>query len=664
MSKISYRSDIDGLRALAIIPVLLFHVGIAGFSGGFVGVDIFFVISGYLITSIIAREVEAGTFTFKDFWSRRARRILPASVVMMLGCLVAGWFFLAPDDYFDLGRSAREQAYFAGNFYFWKESGYFDGPSELKPLLHTWSLAVEEQFYVVFPLLFIAAHKFFTQHKLTFFVLFFLASFIASALLVEDYPSSTFYLLHTRAWELLVGGLIAIAPAQRNIKAGLSELVSLAGLAMIVYSIVTYDHSTTFPGATALLPTLGTGAIIWANSYHQTIVSKFLSVRLFVAIGLISYSLYLYHWPLIVFTRYQTIGGELSIAQQVCLIVASILLAYLSWKFVETPFRKKILLPTNRKILMVSLSVLIGVAVIGQLIRKTEGYPQRLGPHVLAYAEAANWEKYQEYCYKLTAKDIENGEICRFGEDDSNVATLLFWGDSHAAAYLPAVRIKAEQHKVLTLHASDSACPPIAGAERPNDDECVAFNRVMLQQVKAHNVTDVLLSGRWASYLYGASNGEQIAILARDSDAEKDSSVAQTIFVETFDSMVSGLRQSGVRVWITRQVPWHEGIQPAHELTKLALKELDTSTLGSPLSPHLERQSFVNNYFDALADADPGIRILDPVPHLCTDGFCPVAKEGTSLYKDEDHLSVRGSEMIAEMFEEMFNGISQRNSSK
>lgn len=213
MSNISYRPDIDGLRALAIIPVLLFHVGIAGFGGGFVGVDVFFVISGYLITSIIAREVEAGEFTFSNFWARRARRILPASILMMIGCLVAGWFILAPDDYFDLGRSAREQAYFAGNFYFWKESGYFDGPSELKPLLHTWSLAVEEQFYFVFPLLFILAHRFFVNHKLSFFVLVFIASFVASVILVDDYPSSTFYLLHTRAWELLVGGLIAIAPA-------------------------------------------------------------------------------------------------------------------------------------------------------------------------------------------------------------------------------------------------------------------------------------------------------------------------------------------------------------------------------------------------------------------------------------------------------------------
>ncbi|MEC8429514.1 MAG: acyltransferase family protein, partial [Pseudomonadota bacterium] len=483
MSNISYRPDIDGLRALAIIPVLLFHVGIAGFGGGFVGVDVFLVISGYLITSIIAREVEAGEFTFSNFWARRARRILPASILMMIGCLVAGWFILAPDDYFDLGRSAREQAYFAGNFYFWKESGYFDGPSELKPLLHTWSLAVEEQFYFVFPLLFILAHRFFANHKLSFFVLVFIASFVASVMLVDDYPSSTFYLLHTRAWELLVGGLIAIAPARQGVKAGTSELISLIGLAMIVYAIARYDHSTTFPGATALLPTLGTGAIIWANTYHKTMVSKLLSLKVFVTIGLISYSLYLYHWPLIAFTRYQAVGGELDTVHQAFLIVGSFVLAYLSWKFVETPFRKKSLFPTNKKILTASLSVLVVVAVAGQMIRKTEGYPERLPPHVLAYAEASSWAKYQKRCYKLTPEDIKNGEICRFGEGQDGSTTLLFWGDSHAAAYLPAVRAKAEEHSVLTLHASDSACPPIAGAERPNDEECVKFNAIMLEQI-------------------------------------------------------------------------------------------------------------------------------------------------------------------------------------
>lgn len=658
MSNISYRADVDGLRALAIIPVLLFHVDISGFGGGFVGVDIFFVISGFLITSIIAREIESNSFTFVNFWARRARRILPASILMILGCLIAGWFILAPDDYFDLGRSAREQAYFAGNFYFWKESGYFDGPSELKPLLHTWSLAVEEQFYLFFPLLFIAAHRLFPKHKLPFFIFILLCSLSASIALLKQHPSSTFYLLHTRAWELLAGGLIAIAPTHRNMKPWVCELISILGTAMIFYAIMNYDHTTAFPGSAALLPTLGTAAIIWANTYHKTLVSKILSIRLFVGIGLISYSLYLYHWPLIAFTRHITIGGELNISHQVLLIAASFILAYLSWKFVETPFRNKSILATNRKILSASLTVLLIIAVSGQLIRKTEGYPERLPAHALAYAEAASWAKYQKHCYKLSAEDINNGNICQFGDNKSEKPRLLFWGDSHAAAYLPAVKAKAEQHKISIWHASDSACPPISGAERPNDTECSAFNSAMLKLIDTHNITDILLSGRWASYIYGASNGGNIAVLAKDENSPKTPEIAISIFTESLDNMLSELRSKNVRVWITKQVPWHEGIQPAHELTKLAMRGMDTSKLGSPLIKHQERQAFINRYFDSLAAGDNGINVLDPIPYMCTGNFCPVAKDGTSLYKDEDHLSVQGSEIIAELFEDLFKSIS------
>ena len=655
MSTLQYRRDIDGLRAMAILPVLLFHAGFAPFSGGYVGVDVFFVISGYLITAIIAREVEQGVYTYTNFWARRARRILPAALVLVLFTLVVGWFTMAPDDYLELGRSARAQALFSANFIFWEGAGYFDGPSELKPLLHTWSLAIEEQFYFIFPLLYMFAWRFLRPHRYAFLCLIFLISLVASIVLLKPYPSATFYLLHTRAWELLLGSLLALAPASGGLSPRLYQTVSTIGLAAILAPVFLYHADTPFPGAAALPPTLGTAAIIWANSYHHTWVSKLLSWRVFVWFGLISYSLYLWHWPLIVFHRYTSVE-ELLLADKLMLVGASIVLAWLSYKLVETPLRNKTLLPTNKGMLWAALVSIIAVVAIGQQIRRSEGYPPRLPQDALNYAIASELSSDQKRCLKLKAKEIRAGELCRFGPDDAGDAGLLFWGDSHATALLPAVQKKTLEHSVVTLHAAKSSCPPLAGSATPEMPDCIEFNRAAESVAASFPGQHVLLAARWSAYLYGEDDSLTGAILVENAGDPKDPEIARQILSTQLTALVDQLTAQGKQVWLFAQVPRHAGHNLAHELTRLAMKGMDTGVIRLDRGEHLSRQTYANALLTELA-LRPNVHVIDPTDWLCNEQDCETARAGYSLYRDDDHLSVQGAELVADMLEPLFQSI-------
>lgn len=337
-----YRREIDGLRALAVLPVILFHAGFETFSGGFVGVDVFFVISGYLITTIILAELEQGKFSIVNFYERRARRILPALFLVMLVCIPFAWFWLMPSDMKDFSQSLVAVSVFASNILFWRESGYFDTAAELKPLLHTWSLAVEEQFYVIFPLFLMLFWRLGKRWILVMLVLVFVASLVLAQWAAYAKPAAAFYLLPTRGWELLIGAFAAFYLFQANRKEfgrGLSEFGGWLGVALILYAVFAYSKTTPFPGFYALVPTIGTVLIILFAT-QQTTVGKFVGNKAFVGIGLISYSAYLWHQPLFAFARHRSLS-EPSILVFLALSLCSLVLAYLSWRFVESIFRKR-----------------------------------------------------------------------------------------------------------------------------------------------------------------------------------------------------------------------------------------------------------------------------------------------------------------------------------
>ena len=534
---ITYRPEIDGLRSIAILPVVLFHLGVAGVAGGFVGVDVFFVISGYLITSIIHQEMQSGSFTLRQFWVRRARRILPAMFLVVLLTLFSGWYLLTPSDYESLGRSARFQAMFAANFFFWEESGYFDTAAETKPLLHMWSLAVEEQFYIFFPILLLFLHSFSGKVRISTLCLIALSSLLLSAWSLEVHPSATFYLLPMRAWELLAGALVVFIPSIQRGSRMVMPLAACAGLLAIMVAIVYYDASTPFPGPAALLPVLGTAAIIWSGSSGP--VARLLSMPPFVFIGKVSYSWYLWHWPLIVFVKYSQ-PGSLELWQQLVLFSGSFLLACLSYYLVENPFRQKRVLNTERKVFVAALGGIVLVAMLGQQIRLHEGYPERLPEAALKYESARHRGKEEKLCEKITAEDVRSGSFCRFGNGAENGQPLFVsWGDSHSAHFFALYKDFALNQGIVFWHTAKLACSPLVGD--PPSDECVRYNRAMYELVKEKRIPHVVVASRWIA------QNDKIELL--------DGVDQEAYFRERLKAFVQRLTALGSHVWLVKQVP-------------------------------------------------------------------------------------------------------------
>lgn len=370
-----YRPEIDGLRALAVLPVVLFHAGIAGFSGGFVGVDVFFVISGYLICSIILHEQDKGSFTLAGFYERRARRILPALMLICLLSLVAAWFLLLPHELVDFGKSMAAVGGFASNILFWQQSNYFAPTSEFIPLLHTWSLAIEEQFYLFFPVLMILMASWFKRSKVLLFLALAIVSLLLSEWSSQAYPEANFFLLHTRAWELFAGVLCAFYLYHGFLSPNLlRQLGALLGLALLGVSVFGFDNSIPFPGINALIP-VGATVLLITMAQQDTLVGKLLGVKPLVAIGLISYSAYLWHQPLFVFARMLVID-EMSVALLLGLSTLSFALAWLSWRWIEQPFRNRQWLSQKTVLYLAGFSLLLLVG-IGLSLVYADGVPGR-----------------------------------------------------------------------------------------------------------------------------------------------------------------------------------------------------------------------------------------------------------------------------------------------
>lgn len=367
-----YRPEIDGLRALAVLPVIFFHAGFDFFRGGFVGVDIFFVISGYLITTIIISELAEGKFSIINFYERRARRILPALFFVMLVCLPFFWFWLSPLYLKDFGQSLIAVSTFSSNILFWSESGYFETASELKPLLHTWSLALEEQYYIIFPIFLMIVWCLGIKWILILLTLIFILSLGISEWGVLYHPNAAFYSLPTRGWELLVGVFAAFYLKYNDyLKSNsLNQLISLIGCGMIIYAIVVFDSKTPFPGLNALVPTIGTGLLI-LSAVPNTLAHKLFSLKPIVGIGLISYSAYLWHQPILAFTNYGILG-EVSNLLTLSICASSFILAWFSWRYVEKPFRDNSKV-SRSFIFKFSIGGIIFFSLIGQWLNVIDG---------------------------------------------------------------------------------------------------------------------------------------------------------------------------------------------------------------------------------------------------------------------------------------------------
>lgn len=367
-----HRKEIDGLRAVAVVPVVLFHAGLPSFSGGFVGVDVFFVISGFLITTIILEDLSEKRFSLLEFYERRARRILPALIVVVSASLPIAWFVMLPDPLENFGQSVVATMLSLNNVLLTLTSGYWELASEFKPLLHTWSLGVEEQFYLLFPIIMLAAYPKLQAKTVVVVWMIAIASFAAAVILTPDFPRGSFFLLHTRAWELGLGALAAFWIRSRPLPA--SDALGALGLLLIGFSVFTFDQETIHPSFSTLIPTLGTVLILlFAKDGNRT--SKVLSFSPFVTIGLISYSLYLWHYALLAFGRIISFE-EPSIAFVISLITAAILLSFLTWKFVEQPFRDRERVTRSQLVIFCTITI-VGLSLAGFALHYGKGFPGR-----------------------------------------------------------------------------------------------------------------------------------------------------------------------------------------------------------------------------------------------------------------------------------------------
>ena len=641
-SHLKYRAHVDGLRAIAILPVIFFHAGL-GFTGGYVGVDVFFVISGYLIGGLILKELDGGKFRITEFWERRIRRILPALAVVVIASLVAGWFLFFPEDFKKLGQSTLAQALLGANFYFYRDASYFAQGVDMKPLLHTWSLAVEEQFYLFFPFVLIALKRFSRKSITPGILIMGVASFVLSVYCSHAHARANFYLLPMRAWELLVGSFLAAYPARQAAPRWASEGLSGLGLAGILYAVFFYTSETRFPGATALLPCLGAALIIWTNDHELSFVGKLLASRFMVFIGLISYSLYLWHWPVLVFYRYWSLA-PISMVQGLLLVLVSFGLAILSWKFVETPFRKKALLKKPSQVFVFGATTTAALCLAGLVVFRVQGVPSRIPPAALEYLNgpAAASDVGPISDRELTVADARNGAFMELGDGNRNLPVdFLVWGDSHAKVLTPVLDALCRDHARRGVVAAHPQTAPLVGyASRGPwslNGDSVPFNDAVVQFIRDHHVPDVLIVARWDYYME-TDNGT--ADLHRGLVATRDA-----------------LQKAGARVWIMRQVPKYPWDVPK-ALASAVLHGRHPEELGALAEDYRAELLREAPLFDGLEKNSTSLTLLDPAA-LFVDGSgrCRVAQNGKSLYYDSDHVNAAGAMMLRPLFEPIFGKV-------
>ncbi len=652
----SYRREIDGLRAVAILPVLLFHFDIPGLSGGFVGVDIFFVISGFLIGGILWDELcRTGRIDLIRFYQRRIRRLAPVYFAVITACLIVGWAIMLPFDFRALGKEIISSSVYLSNVYFFTQAGYFDSVAKEKILLHTWSLSVEEQFYIFLPLVMIVLASVRRWLPMVLCLLG-LGSLVACILLTPISQTAAFYLFPFRAWELLAGVLLAIMGHKRGLSWDLHPLLSWAGLALMAVGILTLDADQRFPGWRALLPVVGAVLVI-ANGRNPNGVNTLLRSRALVFIGLISYSLYLWHWPLATLWTYY-FGSLGPLWQRLVLIMLSLALATLSWRFIETPTRRAQL---SVRGLFLGTGLATGTALAaGAVIYLGDGLARRFPPQILTHIQATqDFNQDWQRCSVPQTGDLAGVELCPIGPEGE--PRILIWGDSHVRAFKEGLEQAAFDGDVPALVIWRAGCPPLFGLEKTEnsttqaqDAACSDANRRIRDALEGSDRFDtVLLVGRWTYYTEGAGIGldahNTISVTGTGQAALSQSQLMQRAMTDT----VARLRQSGRQVFILRQVPeipTYDSRIVSRKLAHSGLAEAEVAEIASvPRAAIASR----NSNADAMLTAS-GAALLDPWPLVCDDQTCSAMAGGFAGYFDNNHITNTNAIRLRELFLPVF----------
>ncbi|MEP6565834.1 MAG: acyltransferase family protein [Mesorhizobium sp.] len=624
----NYRRDIDGLRAVAVLPVVLFHFGITAIPGGFTGVDIFFVISGYLITGSLLDDIERGQFSIARFYWRRARRILPALFFVVLLTCVAAWFILLPSDLRDFSLSVIATSTFWSNIYFWKTTNYFSIDAALRPLLHTWSLSVEEQYYIFAPILMFVIYRYLGKRWLTVLVPILIASFVLSVLATSVAPTAGFYLLPTRMWELMLGAVLMLKKPPVLGSRWLMELIGLAGFGLIAFAFLGISESDPFPGYNALFPCVGTALLIYAGQVvpdqtrQATYATRILEFSPLVWIGLISYSLYLVHWPINSFAHYLSLQA-MAPSTTIVLLVASFALATFSWKYVEQPFRKKHSFTAQLPIFAFSGAAIAMLCAFGLAGAMGNGFAQRFPDFAQQRISVGDWRN--GVCFNEGASRIENWNLADCTRTHGFATNVLLWGDSFAAHYVSGLDANIDKIQANVVEYTYAGCPPdltYFSYARPN---CTRFNERVLKLIHDAGIQSVILSGRWTDYEVRGFDGLQ----------------------QTIDS----LRGLGVTVYVIGQSP--EFIADVQKIAFFAKRaHVENTSWPMAMDPDINER---------VLPFTKGATFIDPLTSLCDAKGCSYADADTGqfLYFDYGHFSTAGATLAISKYWPSFAAVNQ-----
>jgi peptidoglycan/LPS O-acetylase OafA/YrhL len=610
---LAYRADIDGLRAVAVLSVVFFHLKILKVWGGFIGVDVFFVISGFLISSVILKEISESRFSLSAFYQRRIRRIIPALMGMLGASTVAACIFLLPSELESFARSLLAASFSVSNFFFWLHSGYFDAPAADLPLLHTWSLAVEEQFYIFFPLFLVFVRRFFPGKFKSAIVALACASFVLSAIGAYKFPTSTFYLPMTRAWELLLGTILSLKLFPVITSRLWRDVASIAGLLMIIGAAFGYDVSTPFPGISALLPCVGAALIIAAGQHASSLAGRALASKPMVFIGLISYSFYIWHWPIIIFQRMSMIQVPDASSRSVkgVILLLSIVTATLSWRYIETPFRRGKLYLSGTATFKFAAVTTLGMIAAGGCILGFRGFPSRYSRQEI---KIASYAKEQD-TYRIGTCFLTSGNLA--GDFDAKGCmrmdgakkNYLLLGDSHAAQLWYGLANAFPD--VNFLEATSSGCEPTLKHKVFDLRRCtVTMDYVFNDFLPKTHVDLVILAARWES--------EDMGYIGPTIEA---------------------LKRQGINVVLFGPIVQYDS--PLPRLLAVSLKNRNPSL---PARHELTKYRTLDGEMASLASTQWNVPYVSFFKLLCPDNLClEYAGEDVPIQFDYGHLTSQGS---------------------
>jgi peptidoglycan/LPS O-acetylase OafA/YrhL len=648
----AHRADIDGLRALAVLSVIFHHYLVPGFRGGFVGVDVFFVVSGFLIAAHIESEIAAGRFSLLAFYERRIRRILPALFLMYALFLLLAWQVHFPRDFHLQSRLAAYVIPFLANYAFYQNAGNYSGEfAGHIVLLHTWSLAVEEQFYLFFPLLMMAISRFMRRGYSVVLWPMAVMSFVLCVVATYIEPSAAFYLTPFRAWELLAGALLAVGrfspPRDDRVRAG----VALLGLLLIAAADLLLSDNTPYPGKWAVVPCAGAVAILYASCDRSLPVGRLLDNPIMRRIGLWSYSLYLFHWPLLVLAQYYAFD-PLSISLRCILLASTFLLGALSWRYVEQPFRG----PRG----LLRRPALFGIAAAsgGALILATFVLHRSSDPRRYSAREHAQFPSYtadQARCRNTSPEDTREAP-CKLGDNSAPIEAIL-WGDSHALAILPAVDAAYAKHHEAAVFAQTGGCPPLLGVHVRDfspaesslfrswidarglgrSERCKRHSEAVLNWIAGSHIRTVILAAHWIAYTEDKHSRRLTDSQSPDNFSMLDNAA---VFARGLDRLLAALEREHVRVFLVDDVP-QSIVDVPYALASARRLHQDREFRISRVTYEAQQHSAAAIF--ARLQKRHGFRILKPQDLLCAGGMCSIARDDAPLYSDEEHLSELGA---------------------